>query len=277
MISLEGSYGTSNDDAMTGNRRIVEVADGEQSAATIHISVDARRDLGSIVGYAKEPLLSLAEACIPLVGIIYNILSYVQVAISNAPKQPRDGLTVDQSAAIRLYTMEWKRPHRSLYSMLNHTLNTGNLEDLQPYFKYLKLFLTALAKLPCAPPQAIWRGVPRNISADFPSGTIVTWWSFSSCTTSMDVLNNSIYLGNTGPRTLFSIETINGRIIRNHSHYPRENEILLLPGTRMIVQPRLNPAADLHIIHLKQIIPEETLLELPFKGNSYSDYFQSII
>ena len=150
--------------------------------------------------------------------------------------------------------------------MLNHTLKAADREDLRPYFKYLKLFMTALAKLRCAPQQTVWRGVTRNLSANFLPGTSVTWWAFSSCTTTMTILDNNMYLGGTGARTLFSIETVNARTIRAHSHYEGEDEILLLPGTQMVVQSQLNPAPDLHIIHLKQIIPKETLLELPFKG-----------
>jgi hypothetical protein len=150
--------------------------------------------------------------------------------------------------------------------MLNYTLKTADRKDLRLYFKYLKLFLTALAKLPCIPPQTVWRGVTKDLSADFLPGTLVTWWRFSSCTTTMTVLDNNMYLGNMGPRTLFSVEAINGRAIRAHSHFVNEDEILLLPGTHMIVQSQLNPAPDLHIIHLKQVIPKETLLELPFAG-----------
>jgi hypothetical protein len=251
---------------MTKNCRVVEVINVKQNLTTADVNIDTKTDLGSIVGYAKEPLLPLARACAPLANIIYNLSFYVQLAINETPEEPPDGLTVDESASIRLYTIEWEEPHQSLYSMLNYTLKTADRKDLRPYFKYLKLFLTALAKLPCVPPQAIWRGVTKDLSEDFPPGTTVTWWSFSSCTTSMSVLNNNMYLGNTGPRTLFSIEAINGRRIHGHSHFINEDEILLLPGTHMVVQSKLNPAPDLHIVHLKQVIPKETLLELPFEG-----------
>jgi hypothetical protein len=182
------------------------------------------------------------------------------------PEQPSDGLTIDESAAIRLYTIEWEGPHRSLYSMLNRTLKYDDHEHLRPYFKYLKLFVTALAKFPCVPPLTVWRGVTKNMSAEFPAGTPVTWWAFSSCTTALAVLENNMYLGNTGNRTLFSVEAINGRTVRAHSHFVTEDEILLLPGTHMIVQSQFSPASDLHIIHLKQVIPEEVLLEAPFEG-----------
>ena len=61
-----------------------------------------------------------------------------------------------------------------------------------------------------------------------------------------------------------------------HSYFMTEDEVLLLPGTQMVVQSQLNPASDLHIIHLKQVIPKETLLELPFKG-IYWIYFLMIL
>ena len=150
--------------------------------------------------------------------------------------------------------------------MLNCTLKTGTREDLRPYFKYLKLFLTALVKLPCMPSLTVWRGVTKNLSAEFPPGTLVTWWRFSSCTTSLTVLENNMYLGNKGERTLFSVEAINGRTIRDHSHFITEDEILLLPGTHMVAQSQLSPAPDLYFIHLKQVIPKEMLLEPPFEG-----------
>ena len=252
---------------MTQNHRFIDDINLEQRRTSRTASVDSKTDSYTIVGYAKEPLLPLAKACMPLVNIVFNILAYVQFAISHTPEKPSDGLTVDESAAIFLYTMEWQESHRSLYSMLNETLKAGTPEDLHPYFKYMKLFLTAVTKLPCAPAQTVWRGVTIDLSAKYSAEAVETWWSFSSCTTTMNVLDTSAYLGNRGPRTLFSIEAINGRVIRNHSHYKRENEVLLLPGTRMIVQSKLNPAPDLHIIHLKQVVPKETLLEPPFKSN----------
>ncbi len=104
------------------------------------------------------------------------------------------------------------------------------------------------------------------MSEAFPLGTLVTWWAFSSCTTALPILENNMYLGSTGARTLFSVEAINGRTVRAHSHFVTEDEIILLPGTRMVVQSKFSPAPDLNIIHLKQIIPEEMLLEPPFEG-----------
>ena len=221
---------------------------------------------GPIIGYAEEPLLPLKQACAPLVNIVYDILAYVSVALENTPPEPADGLTRDESASIRLYTMEWGDQHESLYSILNCILRRSDRQDLQPWFKYLKLFLTALVKIPCAPSQAVWRGVRKNISDAFPPGKEVTWWSFSSCTKNLTVLQDNLYLGDEGGRTLFSIELFNGRIIRLHSHFNVENEVLMLPGTSMEVQSQFNPAPDLYVVHLKQKIPEVMLLEPRFEG-----------
>ncbi|CAF5007721.1 unnamed protein product [Rotaria sp. Silwood1] len=223
-------------------------------------------DPSPIIEYAAEPILPLSLACAPLLDILYNLAFYVQLALDETPENPPNGLTVHESAAIRLYTLEWEAPHKSLYSMLNYTLKSSNREELRPYFKYMKLFLTALVKIPCEPITTVWRGVKKDLSAELQPGTSLTWWSFSSCTKSLTVLQNNMYLGTVGERTLFSVETINGRIISDHSHFTTEDEVLLLPGTHMVVVSHLVPSPDLYIIHLKQVIPEETLLEPPFEG-----------
>ena len=273
---MEDSRHTPNA-SQTSNPRIVQVIAKKDKATEKSITNNSVANSHPIVGYADEPILPLFKACAPLNEIIHNLSFYVQMALNATPEEPPNGLTIDESAAIRLYTIEWENPHRSLYSMLNLTLMKDDRELLRPYFKYLKLFLTALAKLPSVPPLTIWRGVTKNLSAQFPLGIPVTWWAFSSCTTALPVLENNMYLGINGDRTLFSVEAINCRTIRAHSHFVTEDEILLLPGTHMIVQSQFSPAANLHVIHLKQIIPKEVLLEPPFEGNlSISNNISSI-
>ncbi|CAF3320031.1 unnamed protein product [Rotaria sp. Silwood2] len=262
----EGNINYMLDNDMPEGAQEIEQAVLEQNKKLTSDTEKHGTDADPIIGYAEEPLLPLTDACAPLNDILYNLSYYVNMALEETPAQPPDELTIDESAAIRLYTIEWEAPHRSLYSMLNRTLKSCSREELRPYFRYMKLFLTALVKLPCSPPMTVWRGITKDQSADFPPGTPVTWWAFSSTTTQLTVLENNMYLGTTGARTLFSVEVINGRTVRAHSHFVTEDEILLLPGTHMIVQSQFSPAADLHIIHLKQVIPEKTLLEPPFEG-----------
>lgn len=246
--------------------RIVDYIAEEPTSKIRNTVKSATIDSDPIIGYAQEPLLPLFKACAPLTNIIHNLSFYVEMALKETPEIPPDGLTIDESASIRLYTIEWDEPYQSLYSMLNNTLKKNDRELLRPYFKYLKLFLTAVAKLPCLPPQTVWRGVKKDLSAEFLPGTVVLWWAFSSCTNELTVLENNIYLGTTGNRTLLSVESINGRAICAHSHFITEDETLLLPGTQMIVQSQFSPASNLHIIHLKQIIPTKVFLEYPFEG-----------
>ena len=65
--------------------------------------------LDAIVDYADQESLSLYSACITLTEIVVDILSYASIAIDTTSKHPADDLTRDESASIRLYTMEWNR------------------------------------------------------------------------------------------------------------------------------------------------------------------------
>ncbi|CAF0742866.1 unnamed protein product [Adineta steineri] len=234
----------------------------------LNIGDDPSKVLEPIWGYAHLPLVPLEEACKSLHNIISRLEPHIWVALENS-KNPSDNLTQDESAAIYLYTMEWDssdvKPIGSLYRHLNHALKQTDRSNLKPWFKYLKLLLTALAKIPISHHSVIWRGVHRDYSAVYIPGTRVTWWPFSSCTTSLNVLESDLYLGNVGKRTLFSIEPLNGRTIRAHSRFKTEDEIILLPGTYLEVVSCLNPAPDLHIIHLRQSQPPFDLLEPPFE------------
>ncbi|CAF1269846.1 unnamed protein product [Rotaria sp. Silwood1] len=163
-------------DPMTKNYRFVDTAIAEKHPQVTHNTINyIEVDLGPIERYAKEPLLPLVDACASLIGIVDDLLTYIQLALNKTLAEPADELTVDESASIRLYTIEWKGSHQSLYSKLNRTLKAADREELQPYFKYLKLFLTVLAKLPCFPPITIWRGVTKDLALIFPSGKLVTW------------------------------------------------------------------------------------------------------
>ncbi|CAF3883709.1 unnamed protein product [Rotaria sp. Silwood1] len=227
-----------------------------------------------ITGYASEPLVTLEEACEPLEVLIKKLQNYVAMA-KYYSQNPADNLSQDESAAIYLYTLEWSPSKNSLYIMLNRTLRAPDRSELtlKPWFKYLKLFLTALAKLPILSTSnrqpIVYRGIKMNIdNAPYTPGSFITWWAFSSCTTSISLLQSDKFLGTTGDRTIFNIETTTGKNISLHSHFGREDEVLLMPGTYMEVISLVNPAPQLHIIHLREKVPPVCLLEPPFEGTS---------
>jgi hypothetical protein len=115
--------------------------------------------------------------------------------------------------------------------------------------------------------SVVWRGVPEDLSAVYPKGKEQTWWAFSSCTSSVSVLESPQYLGTSGTRTMFSIETKNGKCIRPHSYFQHEDEILLPPATYLKVIDRMSPGNGLHIIHLQEMTPPFPLLAEPFDLN----------
>ncbi|CAF5143328.1 unnamed protein product, partial [Rotaria sp. Silwood1] len=115
--------------------------------------------------------------------------------------------------------------------VLNETLRSKDRQNLKPWFSYLKLFLTALSRLP-SERQFVYRGVKLDLSEKYPIGENVVWWGFSSCTVSINVLQSENFLGKTGERTMFNIECYSGKNIQKHSYYPTEDEVLLLAATQ---------------------------------------------
>lgn len=220
--------------------------------------------LAPIKGYEKAPLVGLSEAIDKVAKFFEEIEDNVQVALINC-QNPVDGLTQQESAAIHLYTMEFSGGP-SLYTILNETLRAEVRSDLQPWFLYLKLFMTALYKLT---PQRrrVWRGIRGvNLSNKYTTGTKFAWWGVSSCTTNMSLLESDKFLGQTGERTLFSIECINGRAVVNHSYFKNvEDEVILMPGSYFEVLGVLNPGQGLHIIELQEIQPPLVLIKPPFE------------
>jgi hypothetical protein len=63
---------------------------------------------------------------------------------------------------------------------------------------------------------------------------------------------------------MFSIETSSGKVVRGHSYFQQENEIILPPGRYFKVIDKSSPAQDLHIIHLREITPPHPMLADPF-------------
>ena len=204
-----------------------------------------------IRGFEKMPIVSLEETVEPLVSILPEIQDYAFVAKQRVKPIPDDGLTKDESASIILYSMEWEPHEECLYHALNTTLRSEDRRKLKPWFSYLKLVLTALARLPSFP-RTVYRGVKLDLSQEYLRGKTFIWWGFSSCTAAIEVLENDQFLGTTGERTLFTIECESGKDISGHSYYKSEKEILLIAARQFIVESTLRPAPGLHMIQLKE-------------------------
>ena len=209
------------------------------------------KTLMPISGYENKPLVSLEEAVEPLKNLLPDIQKYAYIAKQRC-KQPVDNLTINQAAAIMLYTMSWEPLDQCLYMVLNQNLRQEDRDSIKPWFLYMKLLVTALSQLPHQS-QTVYRGVKGNLGNLYQSGSIITWWSFSSCCESIQTLQSSTFLGTQGTRTIFLIECYSGKNIRKYSYYPSEDEILLPPATQFRVEGCLDQGHGLYIIQLREI------------------------
>ncbi|CAF3462159.1 unnamed protein product [Rotaria sp. Silwood1] len=217
--------------------------------------------LQSISGYEKLEPVPLEIAVESIQSLFPGLLQDVSIAKA-ATKTPTDGLTPDESAAIYLYTLDMKP--RSLYLILNEILFYRDRQKLKPWWPYLRLFFNGLFKISSYTMKIIWHGVKADLHTKYETGKCYIWWAITSCAQSIDVLRHPAYLGETGVRTVFSIECLNARPIRAHSYYQRDEEILLLPGTYFEVLSNVNTGHGLHVIRLRERPPPYVLLEPPF-------------
>ncbi|UJR32588.1 hypothetical protein I4U23_020048 [Adineta vaga] len=227
-----------------------------------------------IRGYEEMPLVSLEEAVQPIKNIVPNINENVYIAKVNYKDQPTK-LTADLSAAITIYTMSSTSKDKPLYYTLNSILRSSSpdrRDQLKCWFLYLKLFITALSHLPSYR-GTIYRGVKQNLSDFYTKDKQFVWWGFSSCTTSISVLQSNVFLGDKGVGTLFIIDSFTGKDIREYSYYEKEDEVLLVAARGFIVVDRLNLGPDLWIIHIKEIEPPFPFLKT---DNSISSTFEII-
>jgi len=225
-----------------------------------------------ISGYEEMPMVSLENAVEPLVSFLPAIQSYTYVAKQRCENPPSDGLTTDESASIMLYTMGWKPVDQCLYVALNATLRSKDRDTLEPWFLYLKLFLTALSHLPSTH-QFVFRGVNLDLHEDYLKHNRIVWWGFSSCTVSADVVESELFVKTASQRTLFTIECNSGKDISKHSYYPSDDEILLHAATQFNVRDCLNQDNGLHIIELQEIQPPFPLLDLSLVSSQSNKSF----
>lgn len=149
------------------------------------------------------------------------------------------------------------------YPTLNGLLRERDRKKLKPFFPYLRLLLDARAKLP-KHVGSVWRGVKGvDLRSSFPVGKELWWWAFSSTTKQLSTLQNDLFLGKSGVRTVFMIEALSGVDIVRYSIFDgeaSEAEVLLFPGTKLLVVDTMDMGNGLFQVHLKEL-PTPQLLK----------------
>ncbi|CAF0965370.1 unnamed protein product [Adineta steineri] len=205
--------------------------------------------LPPIYAYRTHPLLPLRQALEPVLSHINQLDEFIQIAKTECHFPSEHGLTREESAAIYIYTMDWGE--QSLYRVLNGLLRNKDRTVLVSWHGYLKLFDTALKKLPSQHIN-LWRGVNLDISKNFKEGEELTWWNITSSSSLVNVVKQ--FLGPSS--TLFLIEAKNGKLIAPYSNFPDENEVILGLGTRVRVVGDPLDFPSLNVVHLVQLLDE---------------------
>lgn len=233
------------------------------------IADEPLRRLAPLRGYEDLELVSLQNATDPLVPVVKDIKHMVHNALADS-EQIESPLPLDQRASIVLYSMQWTSKEASFYHILNSMLRSPNRDKaLPPWLSFMKLFLTALAGLPSMGHRTIYRGVKLDLRDRYPMKSSTVWWGFSSCAATVSVLENIEFFGTSGTRILFAIETDTGKDIHKFSAFPKEGEILLLPGRELKVIGYLNLGGGATIIQMREVhspfpplVPPKSIIKL---------------
>mmetsp|Transcript_7001 Transcript_7001/g.9409 ORF Transcript_7001/g.9409 Transcript_7001/m.9409 type:complete len:493 (-) Transcript_7001:22-1500(-) len=183
-------------------------------------------EMDPIRGISDLPIPTFAKAMEKVSQVIRGLDAYVSVAktVAQTLTSPA-GLTVDERAALYIYTQEC-----DFYRKMNAFLREGEKKKLSSLFLYLRLFFSALSKLPPFG-QKLYRGVAKDLRKFYKQGSTVTWWGVSSCTSAQSVAEG--FMGNSGVRLLFEIQAKTAGPIKRYSAFQGEEEYLLAPGTKL--------------------------------------------
>lgn len=202
--------------------------------------------LGPIEGLFDDetnPLVSLSASAR---HFPFDFAAHVWLARQFAKKKQtrllvaqHQGLSADHAAAIWCYTLETP-PQAPLHRLLNDALRGRDRTQLKRcYFPFLRLLVSGLRLLATGATRCVSRGVTgdAHVAAarrgDYEEGQSVVWWGVSSCTSDTSALSHSEILGN---HTVFRATTTKGVDISAFSADGAQGEVLLPPGTTMLVE-----------------------------------------
>ena len=210
--------------------------------------------LPACYGYTAWDVLPIEETMRDVHSLLPQIDRFVKEAKKHCTHPNDHGLSKDEAAALYLYTMDMPE-NACLYRVLNQTLRLEDRSQVRPWFAYLKLLDSAVSKLPNFK-GTVWRGVDRDVSMAYQKGQKITWWSVSSCSVSVDIINT--FLGQAPQNTLFMIECSTGKSITPFACYQKEQEVILMPGTTLrVVGDPLHHHGGLHVVHLREITDDD--------------------
>eukprot|EP00548_Thalassiothrix_antarctica_P005347 CAMPEP_0194155022 /NCGR_PEP_ID=MMETSP0152-20130528/62902_1 /TAXON_ID=1049557 /ORGANISM="Thalassiothrix antarctica, Strain L6-D1" /LENGTH=111 /DNA_ID=CAMNT_0038861567 /DNA_START=129 /DNA_END=464 /DNA_ORIENTATION=+ len=102
-----------------------------------------------------------------------------------------------------------------------------------------------------ASPRLLYRGINKNLSAQYKVGSDITWWTISSCTSNINVAMG--FGGGSANGTMFHVETKTAVSIMELSAYKSEDEYVLAPGTVLQVKKIVKDSEKATQIYLLEV------------------------
>jgi hypothetical protein len=211
-----------------------------------------------LAGLSAVPTLSLMAAAMQAhahCGGDVNMRAAVKAATVFAAQRARTNklgpLSKAEAAVINLYTQQ--KFHRFVNGALNGH-GKGGLDALHRYLPYIKLLNAALLKLPPQSNTIVYRGCLHSLQTLIPDATVGkkgVWWCFTSTSRDKEVRKR---FAPTREGTLYQIVSNDGRDISQYSSYPEEKEILLLPGSQLVID-NICPYGENAEVQMQQLVP----------------------
>ncbi|CAF1472139.1 unnamed protein product [Rotaria magnacalcarata] len=218
-----------------------------------HIPYVANYGKQFFANFLNSPLLPIEQTIKPLVQLIDNIETKLYIIKQQLNTDSTRNLTLDELGAIHLYTLE-ESPHtKCIYYLLNQAICRGLPEELQLWYPYLNLLLTALNKLGSIDRHCtVYLGVRScDLSDEYKEDGIYTWWNFSSCLPSLDQMKLPRFLGAGGVRTVFKIDCYSSKRLP----WSDDDEVILMPGFHFQVVGKLRSLDDLNTTYIREKTP----------------------
>lgn len=155
-----------------------------------------------------------------------------------------ENFTEEDAAAIAMYTYDFgpanfeSNPHR----IINRSLLSKNIAEMQKASGLLYLVMVALRKLPKVTNARLYRGINGKtnvVEEQYSKGSIIVWPGLTSVSTDMDEIKKFLAAGPGSKKlagTLFIIEDGWGYDIQQYSLAPNDKEVILEPGRQFRVK-----------------------------------------
>lgn len=218
-----------------------------------------QKKLSSIEMCEETELYSLEDAIKPVAQFVpdfQTMAKYVRRDIVS--DSISDGLTYDQSGAIRLFTcndLVYRVTFRDQFNKAYRSKSTEKDPRFRRWLRYFKLLCSALDQLPSFH-GTVYLDDPCGIYTKCTNNEEFLWPNYTLCPLSAKCSPNSEFENKT--QGFVSIECENGKDIRRYSYDDTTAEILLVPGYKFQVIRSSTAPSNVFTNRLKEITLEKT-------------------